>query len=63
MYILFKRHPLDDIEKIIGIFNNKELALKNMNALFEQDGYCYSITYYPLNELNNGNTIAYITSE
>jgi hypothetical protein len=63
MYILFKRHPLEDNEKIIGIFDNKDIVFDYMNKLYEKDYYCYSIMYYPLNEINNGKVIYYISEE
>lgn len=63
MYILKKRHPLDDNEKIIGVFDDKDKVLKLMNELFESDGHCYLVKYYPLNDLDSGKTIAYITRD
>ena len=63
MYILFKRHPLDDNEKIIGVFDDKDKVLKLMNELFQNDNYCYSVMYYSLNDIGSGHTIAYITGD
>ena len=63
MYILSKRHPLDDNEKIIGVFQDKDMVLKIMNELFQNDNYCYSVVYYPLNELNIGVKVACIVSD
>lgn len=63
MYILFKRHNLDDNERIIGVFDDKEIALKKMNELFSQGHHCYSVVYYPLNELNIGVKVACIVSD
>jgi len=34
VYILYKRHNLDDHEKIIGIFEYKNNVIKLMNELF-----------------------------
>lgn len=63
MYILFKRYPLYDNEKIIGVFDNKDKVLKLMNELFQNDNYCYSVMYYSLNDVSCGHTIAYITGD
>lgn len=63
MYILYKRHDLDDHETIVGVFDNKELVIKTMNELFEKDNHCYSVMYYELNQINSGKVIAFINVE
>lgn len=61
LYVLYKRHNLDDNEKIIGIYQDKDNVIKIMNELFEKNkNYCYSIKFYPLNELNDGKLIKYL---
>lgn len=62
MYILLKRHNLDDNEKIIGIYDNKNIVIKIMNELYRKNkDFCYVVTYYNLNELDDGKIIAYLT--
>jgi len=63
MYILLRRHPLEDDDKIIGVFDDKNVALNHMNKLYEKDYYCYTVMYYELNNINTGKIISYITSD
>jgi hypothetical protein len=63
MYILLKRHPLEDDDKIIGVFDDKNIALSYMNNLYEKDFYCYTVMYYPLNNIDTGKIVSYITSD
>lgn len=58
IYVLFKRHNLEDNEKIIGIYEDKEYVIKIMNELFEKNkNFCYTVKLYSLNEINEGKII------
>jgi len=64
MYVLYKRHNLDDNEKIIGIYQDKNKVIKIMTELFEKNkNYCYYIMDYKLNELSDGKLIEYLCKD
>jgi hypothetical protein len=64
VYVLLKRHDFDDHEEIIGIYEDENKVLKIMNELFEKNkNYCYSVKFYPLNELNDGKLIKYLCED
>lgn len=63
MYILLRRHLLEDDENVMGIFADKNIAINKMNELFEIDNQCYLVIFYELNKICNGKLVSYITSD